>query len=88
MIFYYRLYYNSSSLEGGFYSINTEQIKKLPIIIDNMAKNEIIKVVNSLNDNYNEFDFNLLNDLVYNIYSLNKDEIKLIEDYCNEFFIK
>ena len=53
-----------------------------------MAKNEIIKVVNSLNDNYNEFDFNLLNDLVYNIYSLNTDEIKLIEDYCNEFFIK
>lgn len=88
MTFYYRLYYNSSSLEGGFYSINTEQIKKLPIIIDNMAKNEIIKVVNSLNDNYNEFDFNLLNDLVYNIYSLNTDEIKLIEDYCNEFFIK
>ena len=86
MTFYYRLYYNSSSLEGGFYSINTEQIKNLPIIIADNYKNEIISLVNMLNSKYSKDTFEKLNKIIYKIYNLNDSEVELIENYCSAFY--
>ncbi len=86
MSFYYRLYYNSSSLEGGFYSINTEQIRNLPVLFNDNYKEEIVSAVNSLNENFSLGMFNKLNQIVYKLYNLNEIEINMIERYCEQFY--
>ena len=81
MTFFYRIYYNSSSLEGGFYSINTKQVRKLPFILSNEYYNDVISLVEKLNNNYNDKDMSSLNLIVYKIYQLSDAQITLIDEY-------
>ena len=81
MSFYYRLYYNSSSLDGGFYSINREQIDNLPIIYNEEYEEELISLVKKVEEYYDEEIVNRINEIIYKIYKLDNDEISLIEKY-------
>ena len=84
MTFYYRLYYNSSSLDGGFYSINREQIEKLPIVYDEKYAEELIKLVDNIEINYDETIIKNIDNIVYKIYGLSENEISMIEKYFLE----
>lgn len=80
MSFYYKMYYNSMSLAGGFFRVGAPQIKKLPIAFPD-SKNIIMEVeelVNELQsgcfDNYAKLD-----SLIYSVYGLSGEEISMIE---------
>ena len=82
MTFYYRLYYNSSSLEGGFYSINREQIENLPIkyIEDNNYEQLYFMIEKYIID----YDMNIKNEIdnyIYDLYGLTNEERKIINNY-------
>lgn len=81
MTFYYRIYYNSSSLSGGFYSINTEQIKDLPLKYNEKYLNIIIELVDKLNTNYDENVYKQLDNVIFELYNLTDEERNIINEY-------
>jgi hypothetical protein len=85
MSFYYRVFYNSSSLEGGFYSINTEQIKNLPFIYNEKYKTTIIGLVDKLLTEFDSDVVEKINKNVYSIFNLDSNEIQMVEDYFDSF---
>lgn len=87
MSFFYSIYYNSLSLKGGFFRIGPPQIKTLPIII---PSEEIIEGIidkskllqEAIIKNNDEIIMVLekeLDELIYNVYKLDKEEINLVE---------
>lgn len=89
MTYYYRVFYNSMSLAGGFYRIGAPQIKELPIAIPD-DEEIIIKVeeyVGRIQEAYeNDGDDEIeglkqeIDKIVYNIYQLSDEEIKIVEE--------
>lgn len=79
---FYKLYFNSLSLSGGYFRIGAPQIKQLPIAVG--SKNQQIVVIDLVNKIIEKPDtadeLRLLNNLVYQIYNLSEEEIKIIEE--------
>lgn len=85
--FYYRHHFSSLSLAGGFLRFGTPQIKAIPLPYNSFREHsaELEKYVDSiLNRNNVEQCENAINDIVYSIYNLNKEEIKVIENEYKE----
>ena len=81
MTFFYRIYYNSSSLDGGFYSISREQIERLPIKINEYYFDDIIALVNDLEIEYDKIKHNKLDSIIEKMYELNEEDSNLIIKY-------
>lgn len=82
MTFYYATYYNSMSLSGGFYRIGAPQIKELPIAIpEDSIIEEIEQYVDCILDTgVSEELVKKIDAIVYSIYGLTEQEIKIIEE--------
>ena len=84
---FYKIYFNSLSLAGGFFRIGAPQIKLLPIPIpDKQSEMRIIELVNKiLSAKEAERTSNTLaieaeiDEVVYELYGLNEEEIRIIE---------
>ena len=93
LTFFYRTYFSSLSLAGGFLRIGAPQIKRLPIAIgDDKASSQIIELVTKIcieKQTDTTADTNALETeidrLVYELYSLTEDEIKIVEDEGGQF---
>lgn len=91
MTFFYSVYYNSMSLQGGFYRIGAPQIKELPIAIPNDGSliddiEKYVDEIQNLNDDNSEINSEIIMDLkkkidnvIYQIYDLSDEEIKCVE---------
>ena len=87
MTFYYSTFYNSMSLQGGFFRIGAPQIKELPIAI---AEDDVIKHVEELVDQIitqdEENDSQIMaeiDNIVCEIYGLTEEEkITVMEGGC------
>ena len=91
MSFYYATFYNSMSLAGGFFRIGAPQIKALPIAMPNddvTIENleGLVDEVQQLRKSVDETDEKIQNilkqidNIVYNLYGLNENEILYIEN--------
>lgn len=87
MNFYYRTFYNSMSLAGGFYRIGAPQVKELPIAFPENEEtiNIIESIVSTVQKGFREQnignsnqDFEYLDELIYNIYGLSDEEIQSV----------
>lgn len=87
--YFYKVYFNSLSLAGGYLRIGPPQIKEIPIAnTDEVTKNELIRIVDKIISLLNEGKPELSNEIyeleetlnkkVYDIYGLTKNEIELI----------
>lgn len=79
---FYKIYFNSLSLAGGFYRIGAPQIKELPIAeASEEQENKIIQLVECLiNNPTDEKRQEELDKIIYSIYGINEEEIKILED--------
>ena len=85
---FYKTYFNSLSLAGGFYRIGAPQIKQLPIAIGNQCQiDEVVEYVERIQqcviENKNDEIFDLeskIDELVYNIYGLSSDEMRMMQE--------
>ena len=79
---FYQIYFNSLSLAGGFYRIGAPQIKELPIAeASEEQENKIIQLVECLiNNPTDEKRQEELDKIIYSIYGINEEEIKILED--------
>ena len=78
----------SIRIGGGYFSINSPHLLKLPYREPN--KKYLIKInelVDNLtkNKNDNEHSIKIINDLIYKIYDLNTKEIEIIDMHYNKF---
>jgi adenine-specific DNA-methyltransferase len=88
MTFYYSTFYNSMSLAGGFFRVGAPQIKELPIAMpsDNKILEDIEEYVDRLqsllksepNEEVDELK-GKIDSLIYEIYGLSLEEIKVVE---------
>ncbi len=77
-------YFHSLKMSGGFLNINKDILNLIPVPSDILNK-DLIRMVNDLIANYTSSTDEMLDKLVYNLFSLNEDEIGIIEDfYKNE----
>ncbi len=77
-------------MQGNNYQLDKEPLQKIPIITDiddNIEQNVIMLVDNILQEYESNFEFpkiesleNELNNLIYELYEITEDEIKLIEE--------
>lgn len=81
MSFYYKTFFNSMSLAGGFYRVGAPQIKTLPIAMpeDVDCIERIEKMVDSMQESLSDEVFKKIDVEIYSIYGLNEHEISLIE---------
>lgn len=81
MNFYYHISYNSTSLDGGFYSVSPSQIEDLPLPEINDAI--FVKLENAydcLNISGGEMSYcDEIDRLVYELYGLSDEEIRIVE---------
>lgn len=85
--FYYKQYFSSLSLSGGYLRIGPPQIKEIPISYDEEIYTELIKEVDRVIEFYkNNKSQNIttseenINNLVYKLYKINNNEINVIEN--------
>ena len=86
MTFYYRQYFSSLSLSGGYLRIGPPQIKELPIAFDEKIYKALIKEVENIIESYErnvllnieECEKNI-NNYVYKLYNISDAEINVIE---------
>ena len=93
MTFYYKVFFNSMSLAGGFYRIGAPQIKTLPIAIpadETLDKVEIyVEELEKLySQDYAENNrqkelLELIDKEIYSAYGLNSQEIECVKNYIN-----
>ena len=80
MTFYYASYFSSLSLAGGFYRIGAPQLSELPIAFDLQKVNLMIEQVEKLLIDSNNWNAQkIINQLVYELYGLTKEEILVVE---------
>ena len=79
---FYQIYFNSLSLAGGFYRIGAPQIKELPIPnVDKEKEKTIVNLVNDIIDNpTNDIKRKELDNIIYEIYNINEEEIRILEE--------
>lgn len=87
MTFYYRHYFSSLSLSGGYLRIGPPQIKNLPIAFNKEIYDSIIYEVDRLIAFYEANDLvnisyaeQSINEYVYSLYNISTEEINIIEE--------
>lgn len=85
--FYYKYYFSSLSLAGGYLRIGPPQIKQIPIAFNKEIYDILIHEVDKLIKYYKYDDKEniyikeeVINNCVYKLYNINEEEIKLIEN--------
>ncbi|HHV39248.1 MAG TPA: N-6 DNA methylase [Tepidimicrobium sp.] len=90
--FFYKTYFKSLSLKGGYLRIGPPQLKEIPILIDKTYMDEIINKTEKLSELYimgkdqqiASYE-NRINELVYKVYNLNNSEVIYIENKISNF---
>jgi len=88
--YFYKVYFNSLSLSGGYLRIGPPQIKEIPIAKpDNSVRIELVEIVEKIMTIMNNFQDSAIDELcylkeninkkVYKIYGLTEREIELVE---------
>ena len=87
MTFYYRTYYNSMTLQGGYLRIGAPQVKNLPICIPSLEiikcieeKVDKIQSVLNLNGEYTDETNSIykeIDDLIYQVYGFSSSDIEI-----------
>lgn len=81
MTLFYQNYFNSLSLAGGFYRVGVPQIKQLPIIVGTEEQQKkLIEVTSRMIDNPNDEDKVLIDNMVFDIYGMNKEDASVLMD--------
>lgn len=85
--FYYKYYFSSLSLAGGYLRIGPPQIKQIPIAFNKEIYDILIPEVDKLIKYYKYDDKEniyikeeVINNYIYKLYNINEEEIKLIEN--------
>lgn len=83
--YWYRVYFNSLSLAGGYLRISNNEIKKIPIVVPNKnLEANLIEIVNQIhilkNDGNKDTEFleSQIDELVMDLYSFNEEEKEII----------
>lgn len=81
--FFYKYYFKSTALSGGYFNIGANQLNEIPIAFNESVAtliiDEVIRLENlGLDANYG-LAINKIDRLVYNLYELNLDEIYIVE---------
>jgi len=71
--YYYQIKNESKHMSGGYFGMDIPSIKKIPIIKPNEELSELLKKY-AIEKNMDE-----INKIVYKLYEINNDELKLIE---------
>lgn len=82
MSFYYKVFYNSMSLAGGFFRVGAPQVKTLPIAIpEDEQYIEIIEcMVDEMQNSLSDDVYEKIDKEIFKIYGLNNDEERLIRE--------
>jgi hypothetical protein len=79
--FWYRIYFSSLSLAGGYLQVSPRTIAVIPIPeISGADAKRIISLVDKVTGRQDEKLIDEINNLVYQLYSLNQEEISIIEE--------
>ncbi|WP_461207809.1 Eco57I restriction-modification methylase domain-containing protein [Clostridium sp. DL1XJH146] len=83
--FFYSHYYRSNSLSGGYFNINANQLKNIPIAFEESTAKQIIKEVIKIDASIiNRKDIvshqTKIDNLVYMVYGLDFNEVYLVEN--------
>jgi tRNA1(Val) A37 N6-methylase TrmN6 len=81
--FFYRYYFKSATLSGGYFNIGSNQLKEIPIAINESLRKSIINEVDmlrSLTPGTHEVEMSQLriDRLIYSLYDLDLDEIYVV----------
>jgi hypothetical protein len=81
--FFYKYYFKSAALSGGYFNIGANQLKEIPIAINESLAKSIIKdvtMLESLTPSTHEFQKSQMriDSLIYNLYELDLDEIYVV----------
>jgi len=85
--FWYRIFFKSLSLAGGYLRINNNEIKRIPICdMPNNIQLQIISIVDNIIERKKRGDeinclLGEMNDVIYSLYGLTSEERKIIENY-------
>jgi hypothetical protein len=97
--FWYRIYFKSLTLGGGFLRISNNEIKKIPLVdIDSKQQKPFIDMVDEILNLTKSRDYltneqkkvkveelqEKIDQLVYKLYKLTPDEIKIVEDFMKD----
>lgn len=81
MTLFYRNYFNSLSLAGGFYRVGVPQIKQLPIIIGtNEQQKKLIELATRMIKNPNDTDKSRIDKMVFEIYEISEDDVIILTE--------
>lgn len=84
--FFYNHYFKSMSLSGEFYRLSSKQIKQIPIAYSQLMENKVsnkaetIQERKRLNHDTKSLEKEI-DDIVYELYSITKEELEFIEEY-------
>ncbi|KZL91314.1 TaqI-like C-terminal specificity domain-containing protein [Clostridium magnum] len=86
--FFYKYYFKSSALNGGYFNVGTNQLKEIPIAFNKSVATLIVNEVMGLkNFGFDTNDFKLalrkIDRLIYNLYELNLDEVYIVDSSLN-----
>jgi hypothetical protein len=82
--FFYKYYFKSAALSGGYFNIGANQLKEIPIAFNKSVATLIVNEVMRLEtlspdkDNY-ELVIRKIDRLIYSLYELDLDEIRVVE---------
>ena len=85
--YYFKVKFKDKTLSGGYLAINKNTIQDIPFVdIDDDKKEQLILLSKKINDNNSDHSSLLIielekqiDQLVYELYGLTDDEIKIIE---------
>lgn len=78
---FYRNYFNSLSLAGGFYRVGAPQIKQLPIIVGTEEQQKkLIEITTRMIKKPNDTDRELIDKMVFEIYKISEDDIIVLTE--------
>ena len=79
-LFFFWLSYRGK-VKGNTLELYGKPLEELPIkIFDKKLSDEVIKKTNKLIENFSDEEFDRLNQIIYKLYKLSKEEIEVVED--------
>lgn len=84
--FFYKHYFKSMALNGGFYRISANKIKQIPIVYEISIEEKLIDIVQDIKKSIElKTDTYLLekeiNDIVYKLYGITQEEKAIVEEF-------
>lgn len=86
--FYYQVSYNSASLAGGFYTINSHQLEMMPLpYLNDNDKKKLSNYYDLYTNDYDDKYLTIINNEIYNLYNLDDNEIEIIENNIHDYYL-